>query len=52
MFYFNNDTSPSLRLNYTNGDICASNPAEYYTLDINIVCDKTAPKGIQNVTIL
>ena len=42
LFYFNNDTSPSLRLNYSNGQICPSNNSEYLTLSIDIVCDKTA----------
>lgn len=52
MFYYNNDTKASLRLNYTNGDICSSNSNEYLTLSIDIVCDKNASTGFPNATLM
>jgi Domain of unknown function (DUF4203) len=52
MFYYNNDTKASLRLNYTEGDLCPSNNNEYLTLSIDIVCDKNATSGYPNATLL
>ena len=50
MFNYNNDTNPSLRVNYTNGDVCPYNDKELLTLSIDIICDKTANASFPNAT--
>ena len=52
MFYYNNDTKPSLRLNYTNGDVCPYNDKENLKLSIDIVCDKNASEAFPNATLI
>ncbi len=52
MFYYENATRPSLRLNYTHGDICKANTDKYYTLSIDVVCDKNATDQFPNATLL
>jgi uncharacterized membrane protein len=52
VFYYNNDTRPSIRLNLTNGDLCPTNQNEYLKLSIDIICDKNATDAFPNATVI
>lgn len=50
MFYYNDSDKPSMRLTYSYGDVCASNTDEFYKLQIDIICNKSATQNYPQPT--